>query len=83
VLIVNTWHHISQRVQYATRLATAVTPNGRLLIVDFKPESDIGPPPQHRLTAQQVIQELTAAGWVATLLEDDALPKQYLIRAVR
>jgi len=83
VLIVNTWHHISKRPSYAAKLAKALKPTGSLLIVDFTHESDIGPPQQHRLTPQQVSEELQLAGLAAEIIESEQLPKQYLVRARR
>lgn len=82
-LIVNTWHHIGDREHYAAKLAGALKPKGSVLIVDFTRESDMGPPPQHRLEAKQVIEELHAAGLAAEQIEAEALPKQYLVRGTR
>lgn len=83
VLIVNTWHHISGRSSYAVKLAKALKPSGSVLIVDFTSESDIGPPHQHRLTPQQVSEELRTAGLQTEIIEPEQLPKQYLVRARR
>ena len=83
VLIVNTWHHIAQRASYAGKIAKTLKPNGSLLIVDFTRESDIGPPERHRLTPQQVIDELNSAGLAAEVVEAEQLTKQYLVRATR
>lgn len=78
VLVVNTWHHISGRVDYAERLLTALRPGGRLLIVDFTMESPIGPPREKRLTVGAVVRELEQAGFQARVLEE-SLPRQYAI----
>jgi predicted methyltransferase len=78
VLIVNTWHHISERVRYAEKLLAALRPGGLLLIVDFTIESPEGPPPQMRLTYDTVVQELEGAGFRAKALEE-SLPYQYVV----
>ena len=78
VLVVNTWHHISNRVDYAEKLLTALRPGGLLLIVDFTMESPEGPPTQMRLTYDTVVAELEAAGFAAEVLEE-SLPYQYVI----
>ncbi|MBT8470072.1 MAG: methyltransferase domain-containing protein [Deltaproteobacteria bacterium] len=78
ILIVNTWHHISNRVAYAEKLLAALGPGGQLLIVDFTIESPHGPPPQMRLTDDTVQHELEAAGFEAELVEAP-LPYQYLV----
>ncbi len=77
-LLVNTWHHISDRVAYAEKLRQALRRNGLLLIVDFTMESPIGPPVAKRLTRDTVVQELRDAGFVALVLEE-SLPHQYVV----
>jgi ubiquinone/menaquinone biosynthesis C-methylase UbiE len=81
ILIVDTWHHISDRVAYATKLAQALRPGGSLFIVDFTLETNKGPPKQHRLAPQAVIDELKQAGMNAAVV-DAGLPDQYIVRAV-
>lgn len=83
VLIVNTWHHIDQRPAYAKKLAQALAPEGQIWIVDFTLESDLGPPAEYRLPAEQVVRELTQAGLHAQVVEPEPLPKQYVVRAIR
>jgi predicted methyltransferase len=80
VLIVNTWHHISERVAYAEKLLAALRPGGLLLIVDFTMDSPAGPPPQKRLTHDTVVSELEAAGFAAKVVEE-SLPYQYVVAA--
>ena len=81
VLIVNTWHHISDRTLYARALREALREGGALVIVDFTSESDLGPPQKHRLTPLQVIDELSAAGFETRAVEE-TLPKQYIVIGV-
>ncbi len=78
ILIVDTWHHIPDRVAYARKLADAMTPNGRLLIVDFTMQSDIGPPVAHRIGKEEIVAELRAGGLEAEAIPN-ALPKQYVV----
>jgi SAM-dependent methyltransferase len=80
ILIVNTWHHIDDRANYAGKLARALRPAGSLLIVDFTLESDQGPPKEHRLSAEQVVKELEGGGLRAEIVRGETLPKQYLVR---
>jgi ubiquinone/menaquinone biosynthesis C-methylase UbiE len=78
ILVVDTYHHIGDRTQYFTRLQASLRPGGRLVIVDFKPDSPAGPPPQHRIPAEKVEEELAAAGY--TLAEARPfLPRQYFL----
>ena len=78
VLIVNTWHHIEDRVEYAKKLLPSLRRRGMVLIVDFTMESPHGPPSKHRLTNDTVIEELEAAGFEAEVLTE-SLPYQYAI----
>jgi len=77
VLIVDTYHHIAQRPAYFTRLAEAMKPGGKLVVVDLTKEAPFGPPASQRLTAAEVTAELAAAGWVAAGQVD--LPHQYVL----
>jgi 2-polyprenyl-3-methyl-5-hydroxy-6-metoxy-1,4-benzoquinol methylase len=82
ILIVNTWHHIDDRASYAGKLASALRPAGSILIVDFTLEADMGPPKQHRLSAEQVVKELEGGGFHAEVVRGETLPKQYIVRGV-
>ena len=78
VLVVDTYHHIDDRVAYFAALRASLRSGGRLAIVDFKPDSPNGPPPKHRITAEQVTTELNAAGY-SLLATHLFLPRQYFL----
>jgi SAM-dependent methyltransferase len=78
VLLVDTYHHIDNRVAYFARLRSSLRPNGRLAIVDFKADSPEGPPPQHRISPDKVTAELTAAGY-SLVATHNFLPRQYFL----
>jgi ubiquinone/menaquinone biosynthesis C-methylase UbiE len=80
ILIVDTWHHIADRVGYARKLAAALQPGGFVLVVDFTLESDKGPPKMHKLAPNQVVEELARAGFRASVVEV-GLPDQYVVKA--
>jgi len=82
ILVVDTWHHLGGRAAYAEKLARALRPGGRVVVVDFKLESERGPPPAHRLAAEAVIAELATAGLEGEVAEV-ALPDQYVVIARR
>lgn len=82
ILIVDTWHHLSDRTAYAARLRDALRPGGTLLVVDFTLESPQGPPVQHRIPADAVVAELEAGGLAAEVVAE-RLPHQYAVRATR
>jgi SAM-dependent methyltransferase len=78
VLIVNTYHHIPDRVEYFAALKGAIKPGGRLAIVDFRKEAPEGPPPEFRFTPDQISGELAQAGFVLHQ-QHDFLPRQIFL----
>jgi len=64
-LVVDVWHHISDRVAYAKGLAAALRPGGKLVIVDFTQDATHGPPKHHRLAPETIVADLRAAGLAA------------------
>lgn len=80
VLIVNTYHHISEREAYARKLRAALRPTGRVMIVDFTEDSPHGPPAEMRLSIDTVRRELESAGLTVEVAQEQ-LPYQYVIVA--
>src|SRR6516162_68675 len=78
VLIVDTYHHIDDRVAYFSRLKSSLQPGGRLAIVDFKTDAPEGPPLALRIPPERVIAELEQAGY-ALIAKHDFLPRQYFL----
>jgi ubiquinone/menaquinone biosynthesis C-methylase UbiE len=79
VFICDTWHHISNRLEYLDELRAVLRPGGRVAIVDFKQgDLPVGPPEGLKLSREAVIAEFSEAGW--KLREDhDVLPYQYVL----
>ena len=77
-LVVDTYHHIPNRVAYFTTLKTLLKPGARLAIVDFKKDSPDGPPVEFRFTSEQITAELTKAGF-ALQAQHDFLPRQMFL----
>lgn len=79
ILIVDTFHHLDHRGRYLGELSRALTPLGRVAIIDWKKEPlPEGPLLEHKLAREQVVAEMTAAGFQ---LHDapDFLPYQYFL----
>jgi ubiquinone/menaquinone biosynthesis C-methylase UbiE len=79
VLIVDTFHHIGDRITYFRALRGALAPEGRVAVIDWhKRPLPVGPPPDHKLAREQVVEEMAAAGY-ALVAEPDILPYQYFL----
>jgi ubiquinone/menaquinone biosynthesis C-methylase UbiE len=54
-------------------------PGGRVVVIDFKNQDiPVGPPPEHKLAREQVVDELSAAGY-RLVSAPDVLPYQYFL----
>ena len=79
VLIVDTFHHIDDRLAYLRRLSRVLKHGGRIAIVDwFKRPLPEGPPPEHKIDRDQVITEMEAAGY-RLVEEPRVLEYQYFL----
>ena len=52
ILLVNVWHHLPNRRRYATRIARALAPNCRVVIVDFEQPH---PGAEHGIAPERVL----------------------------
>ncbi len=77
VLVVDTYHHMDDRPQYFANLRASLKPGALVAIVDFKLDAPIGPPVEHRVTADAVRAEMTAAGY--TQAKAFELPYQFML----
>ena len=78
ILVVDTYHHIDDRVAYFSKLKASLLPNGRLAIVDFKANSPEAPPPEHRIPPEKITSELEAAGYTLVATHP-FLSRQYFL----
>ncbi|MEX2353951.1 MAG: class I SAM-dependent methyltransferase [Gammaproteobacteria bacterium] len=82
VLIVDTYHHIQERVDYFTEVRRGLKPGGKLVVIDFeKRELPVGPPVSIKLSEDAVVAELVRAGFSDFSINRDLLPYQYIIEA--
>lgn len=78
VLLVDTYHHIDDRISYFRRLREAVREGGRLVVVDFQlGQLPVGPPDAHKIPQDKVLAELVEAGW-SDAGSIDLLPHQFV-----
>ncbi|OLC55119.1 MAG: hypothetical protein AUH92_02760 [Acidobacteria bacterium 13_1_40CM_4_69_4] len=79
VLIVDTYHHIDDRLNYFRRMKGTLAPGGRVAVVDFhKKPLPVGPPPPHKLAREFVLDEMKQAGW-SLADEKTFLPYHYFL----
>jgi len=79
VLVVDTYHHISDRTRYFQRVRRHLAPGGRVVVVDFKPgKLPVGPPEEHKIAREKTTRELLAAGFRACG-SYDGLDYQYML----
>jgi len=79
VLIVDTFHHIDDRLTYLRGLRRCLRPGGRVAVIDWQKHAlPVGPPPEHKLAREQVVEEMEAAGY-ALIGEPGLLPYQYFL----
>lgn len=77
-LLVNTLHHIDDRVAYFQQLNKSMTIGARIAIIDYTVEALEGPPADHRIPAEAVRDELKQAGY-ALELDLEILSDQYFL----
>ena len=77
-LLVDVVHHIDGRESYFRRLKSSLKAGGRVAVIDFRMDSEIGPPPRARISAEHVKRQLAAAGFTLST-EHDFLPNQYFL----
>lgn len=80
VLVVDTYHHISDRPAYFGALRGQLRPGAYVAIVDFRlGELPVGPPEPMKIGPDQVIEEMKAARYEVVKDERTALPYQYVL----
>lgn len=76
-------HHIENRAPYYQKLNAALKPGGRIVMIDFyKKELPVGPPVSMKISEDQVIAEMKAAGFHLAR-KHDFLPYQYFMEFER
>jgi len=78
LLVVDTWHRLPHRAQYAAAMNRALRPGGFVVVVGFTPQSPKGPPAHARLAPATVIAELQSGGFSARTVAE-SLPFQYVV----
>jgi len=82
LFLVNVYHHISDRVNYFRQANSVLKEDGKIIIVDFyKKKLPVGPPKDHKISKDLVLDELTSAGYEEVAVDEELLDYQYIIVA--
>jgi arsenite methyltransferase len=80
IFICDVLHHIEHREAYYPRLAKALKPGGRIVVVDFfKRSLPVGPGPEMKLSEEEVTAEFAKAGFHVASKKLELLPYQYFL----
>ena len=81
-MLVNTYHHIENRVPYFKQVLTGLAEGGELIIIDYyKKELPVGPPVNHKISREIVLKELKEAGYTQIEENLELLEYQFIIHA--
>lgn len=82
VFTANTYAYIRDRVTYFRKVHTSLRPDGRLVVLDFRPESTppgkVAPESKHRVSRDDALRELAEAGFDLDR-EETYLPYQWFL----
>lgn len=81
VLVVDTFHHIATRSRYFSAVRAQLNPGGRVVIIDFRVDSEMGPPAEFKIAPEQVEAEMREAGFRLSA-SHAFLPEQYFLEFV-
>jgi cyclopropane fatty-acyl-phospholipid synthase-like methyltransferase len=84
LLIVNTYHHFNEKIEYLNFCKQGLKPDGILMIVDFKKrKTSHGPPVEHRIAVEEVKKDIQNSGFNKIEIDTVTLAEQYIITVVK
>ena len=78
VLMLDTWHHVKGQAAYAKKIFAGLKRGGRLVVVEYAVDAEVGPPKAMRVAPGQVSRQLEAAGFRAAVVRE-SMPRHYLV----
>lgn len=83
VIMVNLHHELDFRDRSLAECRRLLRSGGKVAVIDWKPiQTEHGPPMEIRIPPEQVLEELTAAGFQRTA-EHDIMPNHYFLTGVK
>lgn len=78
-LIVVSYHEFSHPYEMITGIERALAPDGRLVVIEYRGEDEtLDVPRLHRMTVDEIVREMEAAG-LELRLARDVLPQQHML----
>ena len=81
VLLVDTYHHIENRVEYFNKVLKGLKKDGKLVVVDYMTGNHFGPPDSHKVGLDVVKKELNQVDFSSIQIDTTSLPYQYILVA--
>lgn len=82
ILMVDVYHYIHERTAFGEKLLQGLAPGGRLVVIDFIPKKwedrPWGPPPQQRMSEEELTADLRKAGF-KVIKKYDFLEEQFFV----
>ena len=78
VIVVDTYHHLPDRIAYFRDLQKSLAPAARVAIIDFRRDAPEGPPPEFRFESDQIVAEMQQAGFRLDA-NHGFLPRQFFL----
>ncbi len=80
ILMVDTFHYVNERAEYARKLRAGLAPGGRIVVIDYLPWTGCpgAPRPERRLSREAVDEAMAAAG-LAPGKVHEFLPEQFFV----
>jgi 2-polyprenyl-3-methyl-5-hydroxy-6-metoxy-1,4-benzoquinol methylase len=80
IFVCDVLHHVADRTAWLARLAAEMSPDARLVIIEFKEgKLPVGPPETARIPKAELVRLVTAAGLQLVSERSDLLPYQYML----
>lgn len=79
VFSVDVYHHLKDRIDYFSKIAQHLKPDGALVVIDRTEEKIEGQPAGHRVPKEKIMDEMKEAGFELMNDFDFLLPVQYYL----